>query len=273
MGRHPLRTIFGALLVLCAGAVHAADSAAERLAQALRLGEVVQVLSAEGVEHAAALDAEMLGDSGGAYFTDQAAALFDPDRMQADLTQVLAQEMSPEDLNASAAYFESPTGRRIIALELSARAAFSDPDVEAVAVDHYHALPPGDPVRGLVRDYVEANDLVARNVDGMQASDYSFYRGLVAGGAYDPDHEAYLALLLNERDALYLETDEWAMSFHLLAYDPLTEAEHRENLAYSLSPAGKAFNTAMFAAFDQVYEDIFFQLGLLVAGSMQATDL
>ena len=65
--------------------------------------------------------------------------------MTATLTGVLAAEMSFEALRDSVAFFESETGKQIVALELSARLAFIDADVEEAALDQFEALDRGDP--------------------------------------------------------------------------------------------------------------------------------
>lgn len=265
--------ICAGLLWLAAGAGWASEALVDRLAQALRLSEVVQILSAEGLEHGAALDAEMLAGAGGAYFADQVQEVFDPADMVDALKSAMAQGMSEAALQDSLVFFESDLGRRIIGLELSARQAFGDPDIEAMAVERLGALPADDPALALVRRYVDANELVTRNVSGMQGTDFAFYLGLAQGGAYDRDDEAYLAGLLEDRDQMLAETEEWALSFHLMAYDPLSVAEQQANIDYSLSAAGQAFNVALFEGFDRMYEDLFYRLGLLVAQAMTATDL
>ncbi len=269
-----MRVVVCACLIwLSAVAGWATEASVSRLNDALRLDEVVAILRGEGIEYGQILNEDMLDGAGGSYFTDQLAVIYDAGTMTRRITQAMERHLSPGALAESVAFFESETGQRIIRLEISARIAIADEDVERMAVERFTTLPGDDPQRRLIRDYVEANDLIRRNVDSTQASDFSFYRGLVDGKAVDRDDEGYLAAMLEERDELMADTEEWAMSFHLMAYHPLSVDEQQANIDFSRSAAGQEFNDALFAGFDGLYEDIFYQLGRLVARSMVATDL
>ena len=256
-----------------APAVQAAEPMVDRLAAALRIGDVVALLRDEGLTHGQELDTDILEGIGGQYFGAQVSRIFDTDAMTATLTGVLAAEMSFEALRDSVAFFEAETGKQIVALELSARLAFIDADVEEAALDQFEALDRGDPQRRLVEDFVEANDLIDRNVDGIIATDYSFYLGLADGGAMPRDDEGYLALLMEDRDDLVDEITDWSLSFHLLAYHSLSDEEQQANIDFSRSPSGQELNNALFVGFDRMYADIYYDLGRLIAAAMEATDL
>lgn len=245
----------------------------DRLAAALRIGDVVALLRDEGLRHGEELDTDMLGGAGGRYFNAQVSRIFDTDAMAAVLTGAMAAEMSAQALRDSVAFFESDTGQQIVALELSARLAFADPDVEEAALDQFDALERGDPQRKLVEDFVEANDLIDRNVDGIIATDYSFYLGLADGGAMPRDDQGYLALLMEDRADLVDEITDWSLSFHLLAYHSLSPEEQQANTDFSRSASGQALNNALFVGFDRMYADIYYDLGRLIAAAMEATDL
>ena len=245
----------------------------DRLAAALRVHDVVALLRDEGLTHGEELDTGMLEGTGGRYFSAQVSRIFDTDAMAAVLTGAMAAEMSTQALSDSVAFFESDTGKQIVALELSARLAFADADVEEAALDQFNALEQGDPQRKLVEDFVEANDLIDRNVDGIIATDYSFYLGLADGGAMPRDDEGYLALLMEDRADLVDEITDWSLSFHLLAYHSLSPEEQQANIDFSLSASGQALNNALFVGFDRMYADIYYDLGRLIAAAMEATDL
>ncbi|MEX0285639.1 MAG: DUF2059 domain-containing protein [Paracoccaceae bacterium] len=256
-----------------ASGLAAEQELAERLAETLRVSDVVQILHREGLEQGRQLNANMLGDTGGAYFAAQVESIYDPDDMVAALTDALAEHMSGVALQETLDFFGSPVGQRIIALEISAREAYSLPDVQEMAVAQLEDTPESDSRLKLVRTFVEANDLVARNVEGVQAADFSFYRGLSEGGGIPRDDTGYLATMLEGRDELLAETEEWALSFHYMAYKPLTEAEQQANIDFSLSASGQELNDALFDGFERMYNDIFYQMGRLVARSMATADL
>ena len=245
----------------------------ESLVEALRLMEVMEILGREGLEHGQELDKALLGGNAGTYFTQQVEAIFDAEAMTGRFKATMAEHMSAQAVDQSVAFFASDLGRRIIGLEISARVAFGEDDVQDMAVEVLDKLPHDDARRRLVAEYVAANDLVARNVKGTQSSEYNMYRGLVDGGYLAGDDGSYLAGMMADREALMHDTEEWAMSFHLMAYQPLSEDDQRANIAFSRSESGQLFNTAMFKAFDGMYDDIFYRLGRLVARFEDAADL
>lgn len=250
-----------------------AASDIERLSQALRLRDVMAVLHEEGVEQGQALDTEFLGGQGGGHFHAQVADIFDEVWMTQTVQDAMGARMSDADVQASLVFFDTDLGRRLSELELSARRALSDPDIEAAAKERLDSTPEDDPLRRMVVDYVQINDIVGRNVSGIQSSDFSFYRGLVSGGGTQRDDEGYLAALLEESDELRAETEGWALSFHLMAYAPLRPEEVKANVEFSATPAGVALNDALFDGFNSMYDTLYFQLGLAVAQALSATDL
>ncbi len=262
---------------VCGGAVWAGsagdDAEFDALVEALRLADVMEILGREGLEHGQQLNDGFLGGEGGAYFSQQVEAIFDAEAMTDLFKATMAAHMTDDAVTQSVAFFGSDLGQRIIGLEISARVAFDDEDVQDFAVEVLDALPQDDARRQLVSEYVAANDLVARNVKGTHSSEYNMYRGLVDGGYLAGDDESYLAGMLADREALVRDTEEWAMSFHLMAYQPLSVEEQQANIVFSLSDSGQMFNNAMFKAFDGMYDDIFYRLGRLVARSSDAADL
>ncbi len=82
-----------------------------------------------------------------------------------------------------------------------------------------------------------------------------------------------LTQLLEQKDGTTEETRTWLYSFFLLAYKPLSDAQMRENIAFSRTETGKAVNTALFESFDQMFDAIYFQLGEAVAQVLKGSDL
>ncbi|MFN6953040.1 MAG: hypothetical protein ACK4NE_10675, partial [Albidovulum sp.] len=58
-----------------------------------------------------------------------------------------------------------------------------------------------------------------------------------------------------------------------LAYGPLTDEDLRAYLDYSRSPEGKRLNTALFAAFDAVFEPISRELGRAAGRQLLGQDI
>jgi hypothetical protein len=84
------------------------------------------------------------------------------------------------------AFFTAEPGIGIAAAEVAGRRAFLDPGVEELANDAFReAVTEEDPRIDLLTDFIEANDLVERNVSGALNSNFAFYRGLSDGGAFE----------------------------------------------------------------------------------------
>ena len=69
------------------------------------------------------------------------------------------------------------------------------------------------------------------------------------------------------------ETEDWLYPFLNLAYQPLTEAELQDYVAFSRSDAGQRLNRAMFVAFDAVFTEISHDLGQALGREMQGQAL
>ncbi|TMV08587.1 DUF2059 domain-containing protein [Ruegeria sediminis] len=251
----------------------AADEAVDRLASAMRIDEVVGILREEGLSYARDLDQDMLGGSGGSFFESQVEIIYATEAMKADLRNALDVGLTPGQIEQAALFFESDLGQMIIALENSARRAFSDDAVEEMAKANYAAVDRNSALFLLVDEYVQINDLVEQNLNGTLSADFNFLRGVADGQDVFSDDAALLSTLLTRKDETRKETEDWLYGFLLMAYQPLSEAQLRENIAFSRTEAGKALNTALFEGFDRMYDRISFELGFAVGGAMTASDL
>lgn len=268
-----MRHVFAfSILTTCAVPVWA-NEAVDQLTKVMRLTEVAEILRDEGLRYGDVLDADMLGGEGGEYFRKRVAEIYATDRMVETMRHALSEEMSVAELSHSVTFFGSELGQTIVSLENSARRAFGDPTVEEMARNRASELDESDPKYQLVIEYIEVNDLVAQNVQGGISSDFAFYRGLSTLSDVPRDDEAVLADLLEGREESEQETREWLFGFLLLAYQPLTEPEMRDNIDFSMTQAGQALNAALFKGFDTLYNSISFELGQAVAFEMTASDL
>lgn len=251
----------------------AAAEPVDRLMQAMRVTEFMQILSEEGHAQGRQINEALLQGSGGTYFQNQVAALYDPDWMTMQLSQSVAEGMTDPQIEQASIFFESELGQTIISLENSARRALTDETVLEVAVLTYEQADRDAPLFRLVDEYVEVNDLVDKNVQGSLSADFQFYRGLASERDGAVDEHGLLEELLMQRDETQEDTKEWIYSFLLLAYHPLEEAQMRENIAFSRTETGKALNDALFKGFDDVINTISYRMGAAAAQAMKASDL
>lgn len=268
-----MRVFAGVFLSLALAWPAWSSEAIDRLANAMRLDEVVEILHDEGLRYGRTLDEEMLEGAGGQVFRAQVKAIYDADRMTETLRAVLAERLSAEDMAAATVFFGSELGQTILELENAARRAFADPEIEELAFETARETDMTGPIYRLVDKYIRLNELVPRNVRGAISADYYFYLGLADGQDLPRDDEAVLSELIENRDETEAETRKWLYGFLLFAYSPLTDGQMQGNLDFSATEAGQAVNDALFEGFDRLYDDISYELGRAVGVALGATDL
>ncbi|WP_170439254.1 DUF2059 domain-containing protein [Ruegeria arenilitoris] len=268
-----MRLFLALWLVLAGWASAVTADQVDRLTKAMHLSDVMQILRDEGVAQGRELDKSLLDGEGGSFFEAQVEDLYDKAWMQAKIHDALAGGMSEGQLEQAALFFESDLGRAVVSLENSARRTFSEEAIEEMAMAAYREADRDAAYFRLIDEYVEINDLVDRNVRGALQADYNFFRGLADGQGITGDDGEMLAQLLAQGAQSEQQTREWLYSFLLFAYQPLSEAQLRENIAFSRTEAGQALNDALFAGLDTMFNELSYQLGVTVAQVLQASDL
>ena len=252
----------------------AAQNLDARLAEVLMLEEVAVILRDEGISYGKTLDRDMLGDSGGAYYAEKIARIYDPTAMTEILRRALAEGMTDEQARKSLDFLDTEQGHRILQLEIDARVAMADPAVDEAAGEAFDAaLSGGDPRAQAVEDFIAINDLGERNVAGALSSNYQFLLGLVDGGSHEMSEGEILDEIWAQEDQVRAETRAWLNAFLFMAYGPLSEEEMNAYLTYSRTDAGQALNAALFDGFDGLYRTIYYALGLTTAQVMQGSEL
>ncbi len=260
------------------GPAGAAEARIEDLEQALLLPDLLSAMQDEGRAYGQTLDQQFLGGTGGPSWQAEVALIYDPGRLMPLADAVLRQELAgrPAELAAMIGFFRTDLGRRIVALELSARRALLDDAIEEAAhaaLDRMEA--DGGPRIGLLRDYVAENDLVDLNVVSTLNASVAFLRALsLALGAGDgmPETEILSQVRAQEQE-VRRDTELWLMTFASLAYAPLTDKEFRAYAEFSRTKAGVALNGALFAAFDTVFSQVSSDLGRAVGRWIGGTNL
>lgn len=248
-----------------------ADERVDRLLHALQLDEVIDILRDEGEILGQNLQETFLDNKGGPVFLDQVALIYDAGKMRLYVEEVFDDTLSDKQLDQAILFFESELGQTLVSLELSARVALSDETIEEMAQDNYKNADRDADLYLLVDEYIQVNNLIEENVQNSISADYNFFRGLNIGAGQN--EAELLTQLLEQKDGTTEETRTWLYSFFLLAYKPLSDAQMRENIAFSRTETGKAVNTALFESFDQMFDAIYFQLGEAVAQVLKGSDL
>jgi len=244
------------------------------LLDALGVPEIVDIMRNEGVAYGDTLAQDMV--PGGATDSWQATIerIYDEDRMLATVRDGFAEEFGDADTAPLLAFFRSEAGREIVKLELSARDAMRDQEIEDAARAAFRDLEDsGSETLEAISDFVDANDLVEANLVGSLNANFMFYLGMVEGGALQMTESDILAQVWSSEEETRQDTREWVHAFLLLAYRPLDEGVVDDYTDLSRTDDGSALNRALFAGFNKMYDDISYALGRAVAREMQVQEL
>lgn len=257
-------SVAAALLAFALPVAAQSTARVEPVSDALALPALLEVMHQEGMGYGADLEADLLQGRGGAAWAATVAAIYDTGRMKGMILQGLDAELDDGEIREIVGFFETEAGQHIIALEIAARQALLDEDVEAAARDGWMALEAHGGTRWeLLTEFAEVNDLVESNVAGAMTANYAFYRGLADGGAFRDEmtEDQILSDVWNQEQAIRDETVDWVYSFTSLAYQPLSDEEFRAYVDFAATDAGQALNSALFAAFNDMFAQISSDLG------------
>ena len=268
-----------ALGVVWAGlpAAAGAEQRAELL-EALRLPELIEIMRSEGLDHGAEIGESLLGPRDGPGWAATVAAIYGRERMLGIMTERLEVELASAEAEVAAmlGFFASGQGQRLVELEISARRAMLDPEIEAAARDRWAEMAEdgGDRVEAL-RRFADVADLIEANVVGGLNSTYAFYIGLMDGelrGGWVGRGEV-LADVMAQEPEIRAEIEEWLFAYLSLAYGPVGAADLDAYIAFFETPAGERLNVALFAAFHEMFETLSRDLGLAAGRILMAEDI
>lgn len=267
-----------AVSVACAAAGPVAAGQTEDLVAALRLPDLFDVVSAEGRAYGREIDDNMLDGGGGASWALAVDQIYAPGRLLPKFTAALDENLlrTDADLGPALAFFRSALGQQATALEISARRALLDPDVEdagRLTLEEMRAN--NAPRLALVDAFIEANNLVETNVASGLNANYAFYQGLRDAGAIGPEmsEDDVVAEVWSQEDAIRDETDTWVHAYLTMAYAPLSDDQIRQYTELSKEAGAVALNRAMAEAFETVFTDVSRQLGRAAGAVLAGQDL
>lgn len=267
------------LMVAQAGAVMAGRTAdLDELVGLMQFTETVEIIRVEGQSYGEVIAEDMLAGISADGWSATVADIYDPVRMMALVRQGFDKELDNTDLAPLLRYFRTDAGREVIRLEISARRAFSDPDVEAAAKQRLKTLTlERADILQQVQTLIEDSDLIEFNVAGTLNSNLMFFTGLYQG--LDPETNAgvtedeMLSDVWAQEDATRADTVSWLTAYMVTAYQPLPPAELEAYAAFYRSPEGRDLNRAIFAGFDRMFDEISYKLGRAVATYMRSEPL
>ena len=261
-------------LLWAAPALAEAEGAMTRLIDALRMDDTVAIMREEGLLYGEDLAAEMMPEADLTSWRAHLERLYDSAKMQKLVEAGLAAELGGVDVAPLAEFFTSELGEEIVELEISAREAFLDTEVEAAAKEHYADLDrEGAEIVRQIETLIADSDLIEQNVMGILNANLMLYRGLADGGAYDLSEEDMLRDVWSQEEGVRDDSSEWIGAYLLTAYQPLETDEIDRYIAMWRTEEGQALNRALFAVFDRMYEEISYLTGQAVAQHMRSQKL
>ncbi len=267
--------LFAALLPISAFA-QVPEARIAPLYEAMGLPQVIAIMRDEGIAYGESVEAQMFPRAGGAAWRATVERIYDPAAMDRTLLAGMAGALDAGAIDAMEDFFLSDRGRRIVALEVSARQALLDDAIEdesrSAAADLRAS---GDPRVALVERFAEANQLVDQNVAGALNANLAFYQGLAEGKAFSGgmSEAEILADVWGQEPGVRADTEAWVYAYLLLAYAPLEDDDLEAYILLSETAEGQALNRALFAAFDAMFTGISRDLGLAAARFMQGEQL
>lgn len=268
-----IRALYLSLALSWAPAFAMADAGLARLHDLLALDDYIAITREEGLADVEELSQDMLGRPADAGMLEQLVRIYDEVRIEATVMEHLA-ELSEAHIAASVDFFQTEAAVRITELEVAARRAMMDEDVEQSArlawVEAEESRPE---ILARIEEMTRINDLVERNVSGALNSNLRYYQGLAEGGGLDLSEEEILTLVWEQEEDIRIETRAWLGGYFLLAYEPVEGSDFDSYLAFWETPAGQALNAAIFAGFNQVYDDVSYATGRILALNMKSQEL
>ncbi|MEM1064510.1 MAG: hypothetical protein AAGJ74_03330 [Pseudomonadota bacterium] len=282
MIRLPAAAASAAIALALTAAFAAPPAAAElspdqqRLFEALGLPATIEIMREEGVEYGAQLESTMFPGRGGSSWIAIVEQIYDTGAMTATVADEFGTALSGTDITPLLDFFASERGQEIISFEITARQAFTDPDIETAANERMRQMRvDDDPRLTLLDQFIDTNDLIGSNLMGAMNANWAFYQGLAEGGGVDDavTDEQMLLNIWEQEDEVRAETELWVYSYLALAYQPLADEDLEAYIALSQSEEGQALNRALFSAFDAMYNTIHRGLGLAASRFMVGEDI
>ncbi|WP_417719195.1 hypothetical protein [Salipiger sp.] len=262
------------LLAIASALPLRAGEASDAVLDALDLPGIVQIMRDEGIDYGREMAADLLPEGSHPGWQAAVSAIYDTGAMEQVVRRNFGESFGDTDPAPLLEFFGSSAGERVVDLEISARRAMIDNDVEASARATFRGLEGGADTRmRLLDEFIEANDLIESNVVGALNASYQFYLGLVDGGAFEMTEGEILSEVWGQEEETRADTREWLYAYLLLAYRPMSDKVLMDYVKLSATEEGKAMNRALFAGFNGMYDEISYALGLAAAQQMKGQDL
>ncbi len=261
------------LMCLPGAALAQVNRASDPILDAIRVPELLEIMAEESRAQGEEIDTGMLGGTGGPGWARMVDAIHAPARWEPQVRDTFDAALPPDQVAPILDFVTSEQGQRILDLELSARRALLDDEIDAANRARLEALRADEaPLLDAVRRFVEANDLIDTNVVGALNANAAFLQALQdAAGTRGPGGAA--ADVWAQEPQIRAQTVDWVYGFLTMAYAPLPGPDLDAYIAFSESPAGQALNAALFEAFGEMFVATSRETGTALGRLIQAEDI
>ena len=223
----------------------------DALLYAMQVRAIITAFALEGEEAGTSIDRAFLDGQGGNVWAETVRRLYDPERLETELRAVVKENLDPDVAAQALLFFDSELGRNIVDLEVQARQAMLNPELEAAA------LRAGVDAADDIVHMIELRDLITRNTDTAVAAQDAFFAGLIASGA-GPDTAPNTE---SQRAAIERSTEEWLRGYYALAQSPLSADDRAIYSAFWDTEVGEALDEVLYTGFGASYTALSFALG------------
>jgi len=250
------------VLVLSAGTALASPQT-DQLVDAMGIPALIEAFSADGIENGTAVDNGILNGQGGNVWAETVRRLYDPARLEEEIRGAFAENLDEQVAAQALLFFESDIGVQIIDLEVQARQAMLDPELEAAA----KAAPSAN--SAAITEFLEARDLVERNTDAAMTAQTAFFAGMAETSPQfvaPPETD-------EQRAVMQVETERWLRGYYALAQSPLSEDDVAIYTAFWDTEVAMEIDDVLFDAFATSYATLSFGLGQAAGHLLPQNDL
>ena len=260
------------IIVFCAN--HAPADVISDLYEALQMDRVNEIIRVEGIQDARGTGEAYLSKNTVARFVDQAQSVYQLETMEKDFKRLLTENLSISDAEAILLFYRSPIGKMASELEVSARVAISNKQIEEMAkIKFNEAVNLKNERLKELGSVIETLELVEQNLIGAYAAQFAFMYELSKLGLVNLSRQEMIDAITSDEEKLKSDILEWLMAFSHMAYSPMSDEEFNVYNDFSKSALGITLNKALFSVYNEMAKDQSQRLASILGEFMKSEDL
>jgi len=261
------------IIIICCACFAKADAISD-LYDALQMDRVNEIIRVEGIRDAQGTGEAYLSANSVERFVDQAKSVYQLDIMEKDFKRLMTENLSTSDANEILLFYRRPIGKIASELEVSARVAISETEIEEMAKTKLKEAKALKNTRlDEIESVIKTLELVEQNLIGAYAAQFAFMYELSKLGVIELSRQEMIDIITNDEEKLKGEILEWLMAFSHMAYAPMSDEEFSVYNDFSKSDLGIALNRALFSVYNEMAKDQSQSLANILGEFMKSEDL